>query len=287
MTRNNEDRFGAPQIDTPPPPLVTNESAPNEQTFSFVTPTEFVELPSGGKFYSDDHPLYNQDSIEIRYMTAKDEDILTSNALLKKGVVLDRLLQNVIVDKKVKPDSLLVGDRNAILVATRISGYGESYDVKMNCPTCFSVADHSFNLSDLNVQRAENLEEKGATLSQDNTFLINLPKTGVQVGLNLLTGADEKALGQLAQNRKKHNLPESSLTDQFKKIIATVNGSDGRPHINELIDNMPAADSRYLRNLYLKIIPNVDLKQEYECESCGAFEEVMIPFTTEFFWPKR
>jgi len=288
MARNNEDRFGAPHVEAPPPPIIgTNEAASNEQAFSFVTPTEFVELPSRGKFYSDDHPLHNQESIEIRYMTAKDEDILTSNALIRKGVALDRLLQNVIVDKRIKADDLLVGDRNAILVATRISGYGESYDVKMSCPTCFSSVEHGFDLSKLNVQYGDNLEEHDIILASDNTFLITLPKTKAEVNLRLMTGTDERDLGKLAQTRKKHKLPESSLTDQFKKIIVAVNGSANKSHINELVDCLPAADSRYLRNLYFATIPNIDLRQDFECNSCGAFEEVMIPFTTEFFWPKR
>jgi len=262
------------------------ESSVSEQPFSFVTPTEFVELPSRGRFYPEDHPLHNQDSIEIRYMTAKDEDILASQALLKKGIALDRLMQSVIVNKQIKPDNLLVGDKNAVLVAIRSSGYGELYEVKVTCPACLSVSDHQFNLAELHVNYGDNVEEYGAELSPDNTFTITLPKAKVKVGVRLLNGTDEKTLATLAQRRKKNNLPESALTDQFRMIIASVNGSTEQAHINELIDCMLASDSRYLRNVYAKIIPNVDLKQDFECPTCSMEEEVVIPFTAEFFWPR-
>ena len=107
----------------------TTPAAP--ASLSYVTPTEFVELPSRGKFYSTDHPLHGKEVIEMRYMTAKDEDILTSPALLKNGIAINRLIENLIVDKNIAIDSLLVGDKNAIILAARISGYGEQYNVKV------------------------------------------------------------------------------------------------------------------------------------------------------------
>ena len=210
MSRNNEERFGAAEASLPPP-VMQPETATSEQTFSFVVPTEFVELPSKGWFYPEDHPLHNQESIEIRYMTAKDEDTLTSSALLKKGIALDRLLQNVIVDKRIQVDDLLVGDKNAILVASRISGYGRAYDVKMTCSTCFETSEYQFDLAELNMSYDSDLEENGVTLLSNNTFLLTLPRTNVEVALRLITGADEKALTRLAQKRKKSNLPESVL----------------------------------------------------------------------------
>jgi len=119
--RNNEDRVGAAGSDTSAPtPDLVNEKSP----LTFTTPTEFVELPTRGRFYPEDHPLHNVEEIEIRFMTAKDEDILSSKTLLKKGVAIDRLLQNVIVDKRINVGDLFVGDKNALIVASRITGYG-------------------------------------------------------------------------------------------------------------------------------------------------------------------
>jgi len=288
MARNNEDRFGSPKVDTgSPPPVASPSAATDDRLFSFVSPTEFVDLPSLGKYYPKNHPLYNQEAIEIRYMTAKDEDILTSQSLLKKGLAIDRLLQNVIVDKNIKVEDLLIGDKNALLIATRISGYGEVYEAKVGCPSCYELSDHEFSLGVLNINHG--VEDEGGGIKhspEENLFLVILPKMQVEVGLRLLDGNDEKSMAKSAMRKKKNNLPDTPLTDQFYKMIASVNGSRDRFHINELIDIMPASDSRYLRKVYIEIVPNVELKQDFECPECGTVEEVVIPLTTEFFWPK-
>jgi hypothetical protein len=119
----------------------------NTNVFSFVAPTEFVELPSEGKFYASDHPLYNQKTIEIKQMTAKEEDILSSMTLIKNGVALERLLESVIIDKSIKPETLLLGDRNAIIIAARVSGYGMEYRTEIRCPNCQTDQKFGFNLS--------------------------------------------------------------------------------------------------------------------------------------------
>tara|TARA_R110002020_G_scaffold114248_4_gene262770 strand:+ start:1437 stop:2279 length:843 start_codon:yes stop_codon:yes gene_type:complete len=280
MARNNEDRLGTP-APAPPNVMETSNNTAGDQMFSFVTPTEFVELPSKGKFYSEGHPLHNVDTVEIRYMTAKDEDTLTSPALLKKGIAIERLLKNVIIDKSINTDDLLVGDKNAILVATRISGYGAGYTAKVTCTSCATSTDYTFDLNEVDQSLPEELE-----VNDDGLFNLKLPKMDVMVGLSLMTGADEKRLVKLAENRKKKGLPEAVLTDQFRMIIRSVNGSQNNEHINALIENMPATDSRYLRTAYAELSPNVDLTQDFECPECNMQEEVIIPFTTEFFWPK-
>ncbi len=109
-------------------------------------PTEFVELPSQGKYYPARHPLHNKESVKVRQMTAKEEDILTSRTLLKKGIALDRLLTNIIVDKSIDPQALLVGDRNAIIISTRVSGYGSEYSTKVSCPSCGTAQPYVFDL---------------------------------------------------------------------------------------------------------------------------------------------
>lgn len=281
MARNNEDRFAA--VSAEPAPQVMENATPNNdnQVFSFVTPTEFVDLPSKGKYYPEDHPLHNQDTLEIRYMTAKDEDILTSPSLLRKGLAVERLLQNVIVNKSVKTDDLLIGDKNAILVAARISGYGAQYETKITCPACGTTTPNTFDLNNISTNSGENID-----IDENGHFVIRLPKMDVVVGVSFLTGADEKRLTKLAESRKKNNLPEANLTDQFRLFIRSVNGSTKQEHINSLIENMPAVDSRHLRTAYAELAPNVDLSQDFDCPSCGMQEEVNIPFTTEFFWPK-
>ena len=120
--------------------------APPTSVLDFVSPTEIVDLPSEGRYYPENHPLHGESTIEIRYMTAKDEDILTSQSLLRKGVAMEKFLQNIIVDKSIKSTDLLSGDRSAILVAARCTGYGEIYETEIDCPACGNKEVFGFNL---------------------------------------------------------------------------------------------------------------------------------------------
>lgn len=283
--RNNEERSGAnPSATTPPPEMVsptTAETSPLE----FSTPTEFVDLPSKGRFYSSDHPLHGVESIEIRYMTAKDEDILTSKSLLKKGIAIDRLLQNIIIDKKVKVTDLLIGDKNALVVAARITGYGAEYLTKVNCPACLEVQQHQFDLEE------HALTDGGTSAVAEDVgngvWEVICPRSNVAVGLRLLTGRDEKSLMATEQMRKKNNLPDAAATSNLKLIIATVNGNAEVQTIAKFINAMPAQDARFLRNTYDDLMPNIDLTQHFECQNCGFDMDMEVPFTTDFFWPKQ
>ena len=124
--RDNSKRVGA-----------AAQPAPEQtQTLDFSTPTELVDLPSKGRFYPEGHPLHGQETVEIKFMTAKDEDILTSPSLLKKGIAIDRLIQNVILNKNINVSTLLSGDKSAIMIASRINGFGAEYKTKVVCPSC-------------------------------------------------------------------------------------------------------------------------------------------------------
>tara|TARA_Y100000593_G_scaffold83817_1_gene158266 strand:- start:1840 stop:2664 length:825 start_codon:yes stop_codon:yes gene_type:complete len=253
---------------------------------SYSVPTEIITIPSLGRYYPEGHPLCGIEEIEIRHMTAKDEDVLNSRTLLKKGIAVDRLLQGVIVDKRIKLDSLLVGDKNALIVATRVTGYGEDYDTKITCPSCATVGDHSFDLDDAVVMNHGG-DVEGVTFVGENIFSLTLPRTGMPVEVRLLTGDDEKKLLKMTQKKQNHKLPDSPLTDQFKAFIVSVDGNTNRQDINRFIDIMPALDGRYLRTTYAKIMPNIELKHPYDCEGCGYEQVIDIPFTVDFFWPRR
>ncbi len=283
--RNNEDRVGANQTAAAAPPVDTTETT-SAGTLDFTTPTDFVELPSKGKFYPDGHALHNQETVEIRHMTAKDEDILTSKSLLKKGLAIDRLLQNVLVDKSIKPDHLLVGDKNAIIIAVRQTGYGSEYETSVVCPVCASTSRHEFNLALGEINGPDACSEHGAALTDKGTLLIELPKSGVTVEAKMLTGKDEANLAKLQQNKGKHGLGENNLTAQFKMFIESVNGHTDRSTVGKFVDNMPAMDSRHLRRVYKKSVPNVDLTQTFLCEECLTETQMEVPLSAEFFWPK-
>ena len=255
--------------------------------FSFVVPTEFVELPSKGLFYPPNHPLHNQETIEIKQMTAKEEDILTSRSLLKKGIAIERVISSVIMDKNVRPTSLLVGDRNAIIIAARVSGYGSDYTTNVTCPACGTSQECNFNLSELDTYHGQGLLPEDATPNDDGTFTTILPSTKVEATFRLLNGTDERALLDQVENARKRKMDENAVTRQLKHIMVAVNGDTEQKNINYVVDNMPTSDSRHLRLVYKLATPNVDMVQHFECTECGHEQDLEVPLTADFFWPDR
>jgi len=283
--RNNEGRIGAVQTADTPPANTSNSPVGSTSLLNFVVPTDFVELPSKGKFYSEDHPLYNVDNIEIRQMTAKDEDILTSRALLQKGIAIDRLIENLIVDKQIKSNDLLVGDKNAIMMTARISAYGNVYNTSVTCPICAQTSQYDFDLNNVKWQTANDEDTDAEVLNQANCLII-LPVSKIKVEVKFLTTADEKRLIESAERKRKRNLKDTSLTDQMKAFIVSANGVVDRSELADFIDEMPAKDSRYLRTEYVKLVPNIDLTQNFVCKYCISETKLEVPFTTDFFWPR-
>lgn len=286
MSRNNSERLNAGGNEAPPTDVATPSGG--AQPLSFAVPTEHVDLPSRGRYYPESHPLHNQETVEIKFMTAREEDILTSPSLVKKGLAIDRLLKSIIVEKNIDPDSLLVGDRNAILIASRVTGYGPDYPIKATCPSCTATTDWTVDLEGLDTIDGgiENAQGYDVTENENGTFDVILPKTNVTVTVKLMKGKDEKALGVKLQKRKKHKLHEANLTEQLNMMITSVNGSENMSDIRNFINVIPAFDSRYLRNTYANVVPNVEMKQHFECEECSYEGQLEVPLTAEFFWPK-
>ena len=283
MSRNR-DRSGAHQpTDASPPDPGLMESG----NFSFVVPTEFVELPSQGRFYPPHHPLCGQSSIEIKQMTAKEEDILTSRTLLKKGIAIDRLLQSLIVNRSINADDIFIGDRNAIIIATRVSGYGNEYKTAVACPRCTVTVENSFDLNKAHIHNGGPDESGEITYNDDGTFSTVLPTTGVTVGFRLLTGTDERNMLNGLESDRKQKSHEKNITRQILNIVCSVNGDSSSAALNYLVQNIPSSDSRHLRLAYRRIAPNIDLTQDFECSECGFETELEVPLSADFFWPDR
>jgi hypothetical protein len=288
--RNNEERMSQDPKQTSadlPPQFMTPGLS---QELNFVTPTEFVPLPSKGKYYPETHPLFGKDSIEVRQMTAKEEDILTSKSLLKKGVAIDRMLESIIVDKKIKPSELLIGDKNAVLIAARISGYGQEYQTSIVCPSCEKKMNHTFDLSEYleraGEERPDVLPEGCERLASGNV-VIRLPKTNWVVECRLMTGADETRIVKMIEARKRFNdSDDSKLSDQLETMIVSIQGVTDSFLIKKAIQLLPALDSKHLRKCYQQCVPGVDLKTTISCSSCDSEQEMEVPFTADFFWPK-
>ena len=222
-----------------------------------------------------------QEAVEIKFMTAKDEDILSSAVLIEKGLVVDRLLESIIIGP-VDPLTLLIGDRSAIMIAARISSYGADYKATVNCPMCATSVNYTFDLKSSNTsgQCFDNkfLEEKKIVFDEENKyFQFELPTSKVTVAIDPLTGEAEKSLSEFED--------ENMVTATLSSIVVSVNGNTDSSAVEGFIDNMPAADSKFIRTLYPELAPNIDLKQEFICENCAHKTDLEVPLTAEFFWP--
>ena len=273
--RNNLERLGAPQPDAPAPP--TSEAT---DLFAFVNPIEFVELPSKGLFYPEGHPLHNQTVIEIKHMTAKEEDILTSDALLKNELAIDRLLDSVIIDSNIKVGDLLLGDKTAILIATRITGFGPHYDVTAKCPSCNKESEYTFDLSELKPDNKE--MDESVTVEGEGVFSFLLPVSKVNIYVRLLTSRDEKRIAKLMAPDKDTASP---ITGLLKSIIVQANEHTNPALLHEFIESMPLQDVKHLRETYDTIKPDLDLRFDINCPLCHEDGKVGMPMTAAFFWP--
>ena len=237
----------------------------------FKMPTEVVELPSKGLIYPEDNPLASG-TVEMKYMTAKEEDILTNQSYIQKGIVIDKLLQSLIVSK-INYDDLIVGDKNAILIAARVLGYGAEYSFQ------YDGKEATVDLSTLEPREFnESLFTRGK-----NEFEFELPSTGNKITFKLLTGHDEKAIDrELAGLKKidKNSIPE--LTTRLKHMITSINGDTEKKTIREFVDNyLLAKDSRALREYIRQIQPDIDMTFIPE----GEDTPVTVPMTATFLYP--
>jgi len=235
----------------------------------FNLPTEVVELPSKGLVYPEGHPL-REGKIEIKYMTAKEEDILTNQAYIEKGTVLDELLKSVIVSK-INVKDLIVGDKNAALIATRVLGYGKDYS--------FSYLGDSH---DVDLSTLENKEFDETQLTEGNKFFYTLPHSNIDVTFKILDGHDETKIEKEIQGLKKLNKNASpELSTRLKYIITSVNGDNESKTVRNFVENgLLARDSRALRNHLKEVQPDVDLTY-----TTDSNEEITIPIGLSFFWP--
>ena len=238
-------------------------------------PTEMVDLPSKGLLYPEDSPL-SSGKIEVKYMTAKEEDILTSANLIKKGIVVEKLIESLVVDKSIDIDTILVGDKNAILVASRILAYGKEYEVEIDGQTV--VVDLT-TLKDKEIDKS--VFTKGV-----NEFEFELPATKRKLTFKLLTSGDEKSIDtEIKGYEKIGDGIGYDLTTRLKNMILSIDGDTKRASINSFVDNeFLSRDSLAFRTYANKIMPDVDMTSEYIDED-GEEKEFTVPMTVQFLWP--
>ena len=246
------------------------------EKFSF--PTEIIELPSQGKIYDLTNPL-SSGTVEMKYMTAREEDILTNVNLLKQGIAIEKMLQSLI-KSPIKYEDLLLGDRNGLLIASRILAYGSTYS--------FEYVDSETEMKEvitIDLQSLKNKEVDYSLYSNKNEFTFELPHSKNVVTFKLLTIADEKAIEAEIKGLKKANLTAGEITLRLKKQILSVNGDYEAKTVRDFVDNyLIAKDSGPLRAYIGKITPDIDLTVNFTLTSGREVEE-MLPLTAEFFFP--
>jgi len=239
----------------------------------FKLPTETVELPSKGLLYPEDSPL-SSGKIEMKYMTAKEEDILTNTNYISKGTVIDKLLQSLIVDSKVEYSELLAGDKNAIMIAARVLAYGKDYEFE------YKGKQQSVDLSTL---ENKPLHPAFEASKGENEFDFQLPNTENLITFKILRHKDDNAIDREIQGLQKLRKDSSPFAStRYKHMITSVNGIRDQKDIREFVDNyFLAKDARAFREYYNLINPDINLEVQID----GEEDVVNLPITLNFFWP--
>ena len=256
---------------------VPQQAVKQENTF----PTEIIHLPSKGWFYPENTPLATG-TLELKVMTAKEEDILTSKNLIQKGVVLDKLLESLIVEKAVTANDMFNCDRNAAFVAIRRMAYGDEYKANITCPKC--NADNSLTI-DLG-----KMENKPFDFDKypkgKNEFDFTLPISKKSLVFRLLTKKDEDGIdAELKALQKVSTEFTSEVTTRLKTVIVSIDGSPDKGAIRKFVDEMRAGDSLALRNHIRSMTPDIDMSFDFSCRACGVERREDVPLGVSFFWP--
>jgi len=258
---------------------------------NYQFPTEIIELPSRGLIYPKDNPL-SSGKVEMKYMTAKEEDILTTQSYIRDGSVLDRLFRSLIISNgeglPIKYVDLVTGDKNAIMIAARILGYGKDYEVEITDPFSGKKQKDVIDLTQF-----ENKEYDGSSQVElhKNEFEFTLPRSQRVVTFMAMTESKERKVKYDVEeltkaNRKIKDETSRELTTRLKTMILSVDGESDRKLISHFVDNeLFAVDSKALRGYIAEVIPDIDLTYEFVSEETGERREIGLPLDITFFWP--
>jgi hypothetical protein len=258
------------------PQTAPQYSAPKSYPF----PTEIISLPSKGLVYPENSPLAKGE-LTVKLMTAKEEDILTSTALIKKGIQLDKLLESIVIEPGVNINDLVIGDKNAILVTSRILAFGPEYEAKITDPFDREEVNITIDLSNIKIKEID--ESK---LNRNNEYDFFLPISKTNIKFKLLTHGDELVINKDIEASQKTLKTSNEITTRYRRIITEVDGVRDAGTISNFVTNrLLAGDSKALRKAILEITPDLDLKFDYTSPVTGETEALRIPFGIGFFYP--
>ena len=279
--RNNDALFGA-EVNKQLTGTTREQVA--KQEFGIEIPIDAVPLPSKGLVYPSSHPLHKAESVEYRAMTTREEDILMSTALIKKGTVITELIKSCLIDKKIDVPSLLVGDRTTLMIGIRSTGYSPEYKPTVVCPKCETKNELNIDLSQLALKTLTITPVHPFT----NTFEFELPKSKKKIWFQFATGEVEEKIIQEMNVRKKKGFENTQLiTTRLQHSIVAIDGNSDKGTINKFIQFMPAIDSNALRKFIDDNEPGVDMTHEFTCRGvdCEYSDKINIPIDASFLWP--
>ena len=265
--------------------IAKTQAKQTETETQALFPTEIISLPSKGLVYPLDNPL-SAGQVEIRYMTAKDEDILTNQNFLKKGVALDKLYRALVVGngkgEPVNIDDMIMGDRSAVMLGARMLGYGADYTIEVVHPDTGKKIAHTVDLNEL---KPKELDESLYNNSREFEFELPISKKTVQ--FKLKTAVEDKAIERAINAQEKSGQLTRTTTTQLKHLIVSIDGNDDKKFVSEFIDNhMLAKDSLLLRSHILDITPDYDLTITVDIPGEDYHEILALPIDINFFWPR-
>tara|TARA_R100001015_G_C4630312_1_gene191835 strand:+ start:1380 stop:2264 length:885 start_codon:yes stop_codon:yes gene_type:complete len=293
MSRNRN-RIQAPQqptkkqeAPTPPPQIV--EQNDNPFGLSFVVPTEIIKLPSGGNLYEESSPLCGLTEVEVKAVTAAQEDIMINDSFIREGIVFDKLIDSIMITPGIQASDMMYCDKVAVLMSARKSGYGDEVLFSTSCESCGHEYEMPVLMSEMLEKTSENSFNPKTTdeweySEETGTFSFTLPTTELEMEIRLAGTNEIDNLDASRVQRQKLNLPFNETIEFLRMVIVSAQGITDRTSINKLTEILPAADARLIRSIHNRNLPNISTTHETTCPKCDTTQEKEVPFSLGWFW---
>lgn len=234
-------------------------------------PYDIVQLPSDGLLYPN-----KQNKVKIEYLTAMDESILTSINLASQGLTFEVLLGRKIKDLEFDHLDLLRGDRLALLVWLRSTGYGTDYPIRVYSEKEDRMVDVTFDLSTLKTKPIS------AKPDENGEFDIILPVSKKHVKFKLLTGNDEKELSRKDEEWIKRGNESDRGRFILEQQIVEIDGKRDIVEILKEIPKLPLRDSLEFKKYSTSIEPGLDFNVTVETPG-GESIKTFLNIRSDFF----
>lgn len=255
-----------------------NDDVPTDENLGM---THYVNLPSQGIFYPEGHPLHGQDSVEVKMLTTREEDILTNPSYIETGTVIEKLLQSILI-KKIPAQQLFEGDIMAIIIAARIEAYGQQYEVVKQCSNCTKEYNIDLNLENF----VNNFVTSDYETTENNTVIAELPRSKKVVEFRHLLPTEISSIEKTVEKMKKMNVNTTFNEELYKRSILSVDGVTDPGEISKFVTNMRIMDSRKFFIVYNETSPSLDLSFKSTCSHCETEQEGGLPIQASFFYPR-